>query len=289
MKIEKVVPFRLFWCLFLILSCPGIVQPVTGAGLRDLQDGWLLTPAEVVLVMDSSGFPPSRPYRWQPQGGGWISVGQTRLFGMLDLPVTGLSGGWRRNFWGMNLQAEFSWEQTGQEIFLEDRKEYFLGFGDRTMLGLDCCLSGIWIEDESEASHTEVTCVVVHRRVIGDGTLVRLGWRFDLTEPSPWFGRQGRRALASLSILLPSAGLGLGVVLDRNGEGSPGLSLDISLGLSDRFGLGLRADPPTGSLGPSTLWKSGMLLVRTSHVAHPDLGLTHRVSLTFGDLKAVGL
>ena len=274
--------------LVLLLACWGQASPAMAAGLRDLQDGWLLSTAEAVRLLAGTASIPGQPIGPGNSRGAWICAGKTRLFDMPDLPVTALAGGWAGSLRGTHFLADFSWERTGGEIFLEDRKDFFLGFGEGTVLGLDWSLSGIWIEAEPDAAHTEAAGILVHRRVLRDGTLVRVGWRFDLGDPPPWFGSRGRRALGSLSLLRPDKGLGLGLALDRRGDGTPGLSLELSLGLSERFGLGLRADPPTGSLGPTTVWRSGPLLIRTCHVAHPDLGLTHRFSLTVGNLAAAG-
>jgi hypothetical protein len=46
--------------------------------------------------------------------------------------------------------------------------------------------------------------------------------------------------------------------------------------------LGLRADPATGILGLTLVWLGAGVMIRTSHLAHPDLGLTHRFQVGFG-------
>ena len=286
MKIASPAPIRGPGLLILILAILAHGFPSGAAGLRDLQDGWVLSSTEAFLLLNSPETPDGSEEigadLGEGSGRGWISVGNTRLFGMPDLPVTALAGGGSGALGGKRWVVGFSWERSGGEVFLEDRKDIFLGFGKGTVLGLEYSRSGIWIGNENEARHSGLAGIVAHRRMIWDGTLIQVTWCCDLSGSPPWFGRLGRRDLASVSLLRPDAGLGLGLAVDRRGDGTPGLSLELSIGLADRFGLGVRADPPTGSIGPITMWRTGRLLVRTSHVTHPDLGLTHRVSLTVG-------
>jgi hypothetical protein len=265
--------------LILIRVVPGTVSPVSGAGLRGLMDGWLLSPSDTVLVLEGREQLGGIAEQCLPPRGGWISVGQAHLFGMPELAVTSLGGQWRGSGIGLGWVADLSWERTGETLFLEDEKRAFLGLGSGTVAGFEFCRRVIWIEEEAEAVHSASILVLRHTRVLRSEFLLRLGWRFDLTDAPVWYGEQGRRALGTVSLLVPRHGFGIAGNLDRRGDGTPGLSLDLSGSAFGRCGLGLRADLPTGSLGPITLWKFGALLIRTSHVVHPDLGLTHRMNL----------
>ena len=91
-----------------------------------------------------------------------------------------------------------------------------------------------------------------------------------------------RRTLGRAALLHPGAGLALAIAIDQAAGGGPLLSLEAAAALAPRLGVGLRADPGTGSCGPVTWWRAGPLLVRTSHVVHPDLGATHRMLLAVG-------
>jgi hypothetical protein len=46
--------------------------------------------------------------------------------------------------------------------------------------------------------------------------------------------------------------------------------------------LGLRIEPWSRAVGMVTGWRVGSLLLRTSHLLHPDLGTTHRWGLDLG-------
>ena len=288
MSSRTLVGFTSISGLALIMVVVGHAAPSVAAGLRDLQDGWLMTAEDAASVLQRSEFPAGEDDGSEIFRSAWISAGKMRLYGMPDLPVTALAGGGSGIWWGKRWLAGFCWERTGSDLFVEDRKQFHFGAGRKTILGLDCSLSRMWIGGELEATHVGAAVTLVHNLVVRERTLIRIGWFFDVVDPAPWFGRHGRRPLGYVCLLQPGSRFGSTLALDRRGDGTPGLSLDISAGLVDRFGLGLRVDFPTGALGPITIWKSGLLLIRTSHVAHPELGLTHRVSMTVGVLGTSG-
>ena len=104
----------------------------------------------------------------------------------------------------------------------------------------------------------------------------------DLASPPTWYGRSGRRSRGQLMWLDLQRRLGAALALDVRGDGVPCLGWEILAGLGERCAVGCRADPVTGSIGPSTVWRLSNVLLRTSHTAHPDLGVTHRFEVTFG-------
>lgn len=275
-------PMAWAWSLLLAGALCGGPDPAAGAGLRQVRDGWLLAPADALLLLRAREVCPSPADSSHGKLGGWITTGQTRLFGMPELPVVALGAGWRGVGKGMPWLVSCCWERTGGDLFQEDEKQVYAGFGARFECGIEYRRCGIRIDEEPSPGHSETTLLVRHRRAIFPETLLRIEWRFELSDEPRWFGEHGRRELGSARVLFPRHGLGLGVALDRRSDGTPGISLEATGCAFGRCGLGALADLPTGSLGPVTWWNFGRLFVRTSHAAHPDLGLTHRFSLTVG-------
>jgi hypothetical protein len=102
--------------------------------------------------------------------------------------------------------------------------------------------------------------------------------------PSPvWHAGRGQRRWLWISGRYQHSSWA--VALDRNEAGVPSFQAELMLGLSSHFAWGFRAEPATGSLGFITIWRRSSFLLRTSHLAHPDLGLTHRWCLAFGRLE----
>ena len=99
-----------------------------------------------------------------------------------------------------------------------------------------------------------------------------------------WHGRGGRRTLAEIKLFY--IGSGVAVRIDQRSDGAPILSLEVMGRLTPRLGLGVRADPETGSLGGNLVVRIGGLWFHTSHIVHPALGLTHRFHLGVGDPEA---
>ena len=58
------------------------------------------------------------------------------------------------------------------------------------------------------------------------------------------------------------------------------------MALGGAAALAMRWDGASASLGPGCALRLGPLLLRTSHLTHPALGLTHRFELTGGSLDA---
>ncbi len=281
----------LFFSVFLFLSGVqifGTACPALSAGLRYLHDGWLLSIEESTALIMEQGAQGGHFEPWSVTHGGWLTFGQTKLFSMDDLPLVSVSAGVVGKVSGVHWRAEISWERTGLDLFLEDRRDLYFGVGDKTSVGLDISRWVLWIDGQREFGHLEYAAVVRHRRSLGGGNILSVGWRLDPVAPPVWFGDQGRRWFADVSLIGERSRLGFGLVLDKSATGTPGLSLEFSAGLCSGFGLGIRADPPTGAIGPNTMWHRGKLLIRTSHFAHPELGLTHRFSLSVGSLMAAG-
>lgn len=254
---------------------------VSAAGLRGYADGWLLSPDELESLL--------RPAAGDSlAGAGWLELGQTRLFGMPELPVLAIRGGFELGPRARRWRARFGWERTGEGLYVEDQREMVLGFGGRFSAGVALWQAAISIDGQTESEHRGAALVLDYQPPRRAGWRGRLGVRLDLDGPPLWFGRRGRRELARGSLTHAPGRWALAVSVDRDGDGAPGFSVHLFLALAGRLGIGLRADPPTGSLGPTTYWRVRGLAIRTAHVAHPQLGPTHRVGIVLGSAGAAG-
>lgn len=263
----------MFTCLLLI-SCLILPGQVRAAGLRNLADGWLLPSHFQKQVIGLS-----RSAESATGASCWLMAGSCRLFGMDQLPVRELSGGLRNLFWNQGIHLSGRWETTGAALFRESWWQGRLGWGGH--LGLWFRRWSLFLAGEGAGSADcwgcDGRCNLWEQ---GDTRIAARVW-WNLNTPPGWFGLQGRYRLACLSIV--HNGWGLSLDMDRRISGNPGLTLDVLLGIAPSVGVGLRSDPVTGTHGPTLVYGFQSLLLRTSHLAHPDLGITHRFSLVWGD------
>lgn len=252
-----------------------------GAGLRDVADGWLLAPGQTVALLQGAGGPTGEAVA-TPATGAWVQAGQMRLFGTPDLPVlaAGAGAAGRRGRWGWFLAGQ--WQRTGNGLVVEELGGLRLGVGTRWRLGWRLDWSRLDLGGRREGA------ALASALEIAAPLALRPGWRLELeallpTGPPPaWFGPGGRRQRLRAVLSDLRRRLALAAAVDQRGDGTPCLGLDLLAALGPTCAAGLRADPATGALGPVTVWRLPGLLVRTSHVIHPDLGPTHRFELTAG-------
>lgn len=263
------------WTLAVGLTLTLLAVPVQvpAAGLRHLADGWLL-PGQVQMQVVG------RHLRDREKAGIsiWLMAGSCRLFGMEELPVRELSGGIWSPLGGRQLQLSGSWEATGAELLAENWVQGRLGWGHLALwyrrwtlalAGQKLEPAGCWGWDAGGNLWEQGSS-----RIAG-----RIWW--NLSRSPAWFGPQGRRRLACLWAVMQ--GWSLGLDLDRTSSGDPGLTLDALLQVAPAVGMGLRSDPVSGAHGPTLVCSFGSFLLRTCHLAHPDLGVTHRFSLVWGE------
>jgi len=254
----------------LVVLLAGTV-PAPAGGLREMEDGWLIPLPHLARLI--GGNDPDRRPRLAAEGS-WFSSGQARLFGMPELPLYRIAAG--RS--GRGFQVEGSWQRLGGDLFREDRVRLKVGWGGGWRLLAD----GGWdrVRLGGEASRPEPAAAV---GLVGPTLrpwVVRISW--SLLPPPTWHGRRSQRRW------LLAAGRFRGgwwaAAVDRSGTGEPSLQMAFVVRVRRGVGLGLRGDPATGSLGITTAVSGSAWLVRSSHLVHPDLGLTHRWSLTWGKL-----
>lgn|GEM_PF-1119260 len=254
----------------------------TAAGLKDLQDGWLLGVEgmwrlfQPVHMNGLAG--PGTP------DGVWLSAGQCRLFGMAALPVVELAVGARHNRSRWTWYANAHWQRLGRDLFREDSVTLHVGGGRRWLCGAMLSKQAVTVAGLREANEAQAALEIETPPLWVGAARLRISGRFHLLEPPEWYGKSGRRELLRAIIEWP--GLAVAAALDRLSDGAPRFSLDVWGRLSERMAVGVRLDPATGVMGPGLAVLLPRMLLRTSHVAHPELGPTHRFCLTVGSVAA---
>lgn len=273
-------PSRHRSCL-LLLGGFGILSalPTAGraAGIRDLSDGWLLSPAAVAAFLDRRPAPPR---------GAWVLAGQSRLYGLPDLPVVQLRLGVRRGPRGPSLGL--NWQALGDGLFQEQQHEAHLQWGRRPVLGvairsLTVRSGGALGFPEQTAGRWQVALTTQFDQRWGpDASLQAQAWWFVAAGGS-WSGGEGRRPLLRVQGWRGPTAAAL--VVDLKADRTPIVGVEWSLGNAGGA-WGLRVDPATGSLGPVFSWRRGAMLLRSSHLLHPQLGTTHRWQIGWGSWGA---
>lgn len=228
---------------------------VPAAGLHDHADAWLARGPAVAAVLG------------RPAGRWWAAAGQGRLFGLAELPQVALTVQHRAPRW----RSRLAWESLGQGPFSERRAAADLFLGRDWRMG-------------AAAEHCQLQCGRAYRSLqvwaAVSGPLGEAGrWWFHwpVVGPPAWAGPRdpGRW----LRLQWQMATVVTAVVVDRRRDGTPVVASEVLLRLAGPLAWGVRHDGASGALGLVTAWRRGALLVRTSHLAHPYLGVTHRWSV----------
>jgi hypothetical protein len=276
------------WLMVLLGTCfPG---RASGEGVRDFTDGWLLNPGDSANILAEKVITPpvggdSLPVLLPAKGWGWwAGAGQGALFSMDDLPQTFLEGGIINRGGRWPWAAACSWERLGDSLIVEETGSVQLRLGRTPQIGIRMKARRWLVENQKvdEGLEAAVEGRLVFRLAAGLSGNLSL-W----LHPGPsvqWHRGRGRRTLAEIKIFHSASGLA--VRLDQRGDGAPVLAVEFMVGLSSGLGLGFRADPETGSLAGSLVARVGGPWLRTSHLVHPALGVTHRFHLGAGDPAA---
>jgi len=272
--------------LMIIVSFSG-PSVACSEGLRDFADGWLLNPLDVEFILSPSGrrglvTEDLKDIHKERNGWGlWVGVGQGQLFSMQDLPLNSIECGIVQRGGALPWSLAFSWERLGETLMVEETGSLRLRLGGNPKAGLRLRYRSWLVTGERVATSLETG--IEGRFSFGVGSLFRGNvaiWIHPRNLPE-WHGRAGRRTLAEFKLFHP--GSGLVIRIDQRGDGVPVLSTEIMGRLTSRLGLGVRADPETGSLGGILVARLGGLWLHTSHLVHPALGVTHRFHLGGGD------
>jgi hypothetical protein len=196
---------------------------------------------------------------------------------MPELPLLAAGMGWPL----LKLQWSLDWQRLGGALVQEDRSRLTLRGGSAAEPTL---ILG-W--DRLVLARTESR----DRPYVGVGITIpvppnlRIRIEPHLTAPPPWYGRLAARRW----LLVTGGGRGIAwaVAVDKSSGGDPSVQIDLAGRVAPWWALGLRAEPATGVSGITLAWYRGAWLLRTSHLIHAELGVTHRWYLAVGDVGGV--
>ncbi|MCP4571849.1 MAG: hypothetical protein GY838_05805 [bacterium] len=244
------------------------VDSATAAGARLLEDAWLHEPAWAPggAALETGGF-------------AWASAGTGRLFGMPELPLSALrlTAGRRGQSSAWSLAA--GWQRLGREVLQVDHLAVSAGRDGRWR----CRVRGV-----SERRTLAGSATPARRRV---EAVLGCEWR----APAGFSGRgdlhlalvdgmagDPRHVAPLMLLVLRLPPVSCALAWDRRGDGTPLLGLEVVVELSPAAAFSWRYDGGSRSLGWGLVLRRGPLLVRSSHLVHPDLGATHRWQVAAG-------
>lgn len=254
----------------LAAACLLLAAPAAAAGLRRLDSAWLLPAAlHGVLLEPALTAPPAR-------GGSWLRIAQSSLYGLPELPVRQLAIGAAGGGWA----AETGWEVLGGDALRDDRLTARCSVGDRWRVGLWAARRSVRPGPGEAGQALAVDLEVMARGIhpdLGAWTAV-LQWPLVRAADS-WVGAEPESRLRAA---LAAPGRAVALSLDMGGDGRPAFGWEAVAGLGGGLGLAWRSDRASGAAGGGLVWRKGRLRLRTSHLAHPELGLTHRTEICVG-------
>lgn len=241
--------------------------PAGGAGVRLLEDAWLWGPA----------WPDSAADR--PGAFAWGAAGSGRLFGMPELPVAAVRLAAGRRGVGSAWGGTIGWQRLGRDLLRIDNVEATAGRSGRWRCRIRAAAERQTVAGEATAPgrRTEAVLGWSWRTPAGFGGYCDL--HLSLLDE---LVHDPRYVAPLISVLLRLAPVTCAVAWDRRGDGTPLLGAEVLVALSGNAAVSWRYDGGSRSLGWGLVIRRGTLLVRTSHLVHPDLGATHRWQLAAG-------
>ena len=244
--------------------------PAVAAGVRLLEDAWLWDPV----------WPPADRGAAPVAAGAfvWAAVGTGRLFGLSDLPLSALRVAAGRRGAGSAWGAAAAWQRLGRDILLLDRVEVAAG------------RSGRWRCRAWATAERQVLAGMPAPARRRAGAVLGWSWRApsgggycDLHLPLlDDMVRDPRFVAPVFRLVVRLAPATLALAWDRRGDGTPLLGGEVVVDLSRTAAVSWRFDAGSRSIGWGLVLRRGSLLVRTSHLIHPDLGVSHRWQLAAG-------
>jgi hypothetical protein len=236
-----------------------VASVAVAGGVRDLADAWLVDGARTARLLADG----------RAGRGVWLETSHGRLWSVPELPQFGLS----LSHLGGGHRVELAWEQLGSSIYRERAGHLFVAVGRGWSVGAGIVHRGVQIAGQEGRGHDDGFVQLEGPR---DGP-IRAGWRLPLGPVAPWFGERG--IARWLWVAGDAADMAWTIGLDRRGDGTPSLQLEALVALSGQVAWGARFDAASGSIGFSLAWRVGGILMRSSHLTHPELGVMHRWGL----------
>lgn len=253
----------------LAAACLLLAAPAAAAGLRRLDSAWLLPAALHGVLLEPALTEQAAP-------GSWLRIAQSSLYGLPELPVRLLAIGAAGRGWA----AETGWEVLGSDALRDDRLTARCAVGDRWRVGLWAARRSVRLGPGESGQAQSVDLEVMARGshpAFGEWTAA-LQWPL-VRKVDSWLGAEPEPRLRAA---LAAKGRALAVSLDMDQDGRPALGWEAVAGLGGGLGLAWRSDRASGAAGGGLVWRKGRLRLRTSHLVHPELGLTHRTEICVG-------
>ena len=269
------------WAL-LIWACGGAPRASAG-GMRDISDGWLLPTGELLArLWPASENGESGPLSAAATGekaslAHWLWLGHARLYEMPQLPLLAVGLGLP----ALGLQWSLQCQRLGETLVQEDQWRLAVRGPSRLEPTLSVGWDRLALAGGSGRGHLFLGAGISLRAAAG----LRLRIEPPLTPPPPWYGPTAARRW--LLVTGGLEGVAWGLAVDRTTAGRPIVQIDLTVRVGPRAALGLRAEPVTGSVGLTTAWYHRYWLLRTSHLIHPELGVTHRWYLATGGVGSI--
>jgi hypothetical protein len=194
-----------------------------------------------------------------------------RLYDLDELPQRGLAvaHAWARG------DLRLTWERLGRTLYREDRARLDVLVGGRWKVGAGVGADRLRLGDTPAGQAVSVDLRLRGRLA---GTVTVEAW-WPLAAPPAWYGTSGSRRWLRVSGHRDR--VVWAVALD-GAAGTPAVQGEVMLLLAPMVAVGLRLDPRSGAAGLASGWRAGRLMLRTSHLVHPDLGVWHRWSIGLG-------
>ena len=256
----------LFLALLLAASVPG--SDAVAAGLRRIDEAWLLPAAMAAEAIGGDVRPTA--------SGAWVRFGHAQLFGVASLPAHSSAIGARHH----GMACEAGWDALGGDAFRDDCGRVRVRAGRSVALGIEASLRRVRPGPGSALTRADIDLTIGWQGAAG-----RLGTcdlRLAVPVAAGGAGALAREPHRRLEIALGGRQCAVALAWSAGADGSPSASWEALCGLGAGLGVLWRADGPSGAVGGGVVWQRGPFRLRTSHLAHPDLGLTHRLEVALG-------
>ncbi len=252
----------------LLLAASFQGSDAAAAGLRRIDEAWLLPAAMAAEAIGSDARTTA--------GGTWVRFGHAQLFGVASLPAHSSAIGARHH----GMACEAGWDALGGDAFRDDCGRVRVRAGRSVALGIEASLRRVRPGPGSALTRADIDLTIGWQGAAG-----RLGTcdlRLAVPVAAGGAGALAREPHRRLEIALGGRQCAVALAWSAGADGSPSASWEALCGLGAGLGVLWRADGPSGAVGGGVVWQRGPFRLRTSHLAHPDLGLTHRLEVALG-------
>ena len=279
----KALRTKLLWHFFFVFVGFGVSSdPVSAGGLLNIEDSWLISsPITHQLLM-------GRKFGSDHRGEIYFTVAQGRLHAMNELTQRSLTLEGVLTPGSQSLAWTGKWQQTGEGIFVEDLLAVKLMLGIQPALGVSFKQTQQILGGEEQKPlqnfYFNLNAPFNWSEVNG---ILQLQWPIFSSGTQEGYSDFGRRT-EIIKATIVHAQNAFAMVVDRVATGQPNFGFQMLMTLTSGIGLEFRVDSPTGSIGPGLAILRGGVMLRTSHVVHPHLGVTHRLALVVGRFGGAG-